>query len=86
MGVRQEAALMDFAGDSRRGNAWAAQRYAAARRAGKRHPHAQRILARSCAHIIWRCWQDGVPYDNARHRALQRITEDGNGPVAHERT
>ena len=21
---------------------------------------------------MWQCWQDGVPYDPARHRALQR--------------
>jgi len=24
-------------------------------------------------HVIWRCWQDGVAYDPARHRALQTV-------------
>jgi transposase len=66
-------ALCDFAGDSWRGNPWAEQRYRELRASGKRHPHAERILARSWAHIIWRCWQDGVPYDPSRHTALQRL-------------
>jgi len=26
------------------------------------------ILARSWIRILWRCWQDGVPYDLTRHR------------------
>ena len=42
-------------------------------RRGKTHPHAERILARSWAHIIWRCWQDHTPYDPARHGAHQRL-------------
>jgi len=66
-------ALCDFAGDSWRENAWAEQRYRQLRASGKRHPHAERILARSWAHIIWRCWQDHVPYDPARHGAAQRL-------------
>jgi transposase len=68
-------ALCDFAGDSWRGNAWAEARYRQLRADGKRHPHAERILARSWAHIIWRCWQDHVPYDPTRHRAHQRLTQ-----------
>jgi transposase len=66
-------ALIDFAGDSRFDNDWAADIYDRARRRGKRHPHAVRILARAWVYVIWRCWQDGVPYDPARHQALQRI-------------
>jgi transposase len=66
-------ALTDFAGDSWRGNAWAAHRYRQLRADGKTHPHAERILARSWAHIIWRCWQDGVAYDPTRHGAYQRL-------------
>lgn len=68
-------ALCDFAGDSWRGNAWAEQRYRQLRAAGKSHPHAERILARSWAHIIWRCWQDHTPYDPARHGGHQRLTQ-----------
>lgn len=69
-------ALCDFAGDSWRANAWAEARYRRLRADGKRHPHAQRILARSWAHIIWRCWQDHTPYDPARHRAYQRLLNE----------
>jgi transposase len=67
-------ALMDFAGDSRHANLWADHRYRELRAAGKRHPHAERILARSWCHIIWRCWQDHTPYDPAKHGALNALT------------
>ena len=66
-------ALCDFAGDSRHANAWAQHRYQSLRADGKRHPHAERILARSWAHIIWRCWQDHTPYDPTQHRAHQQL-------------
>jgi transposase len=66
-------ALCDFAGDTRNGNEWARQRYQQLRADGKSHPHAERILARTWTHIIWRCWQDHTPYDPARHGALQRL-------------
>ena len=65
-------ALIDFAADSRQGNAWAADVYRRARARGKRHPHAVRILARAWLGVIWRCWQDHSAYDPARHQALQR--------------
>jgi transposase len=66
-------ALIDFAQDSRRANAWAAELYARARARDKTHPHAARILARAWIHVIWRCWQDRAPYDPDRHHALQRV-------------
>ena len=66
-------AVIDFAGDSHHANAWAADLYAKARARGHDHPHATRILARAWLHIIWRCWQDRVPYDPAKHNALQRL-------------
>ncbi len=75
--MKLRAALCDFAGDSWQGNAWAENRYRELRDSGKRHPHAQRILARSWVHVIWRCWQDHVPYDPARHAAFQRLMVDG---------
>lgn len=67
-------AICDFAGDSWRANQWAAHRYHELRAAGKTHPHAERILARSWTHIIWRCWQDNTAYDPTRHGAHQRLT------------
>jgi transposase len=69
-------ALCDFAGDTMRASPWADQRYRALRASGKSHPHAERILARSWAHIIWRCWQDATAYDPTRHRAAQRLTHE----------
>jgi transposase len=66
-------AVIDFAGDSHHANAWAADLYAKARARGHDHPHATRILARAWLHIIWRCWQDQVPCDPAKHNALQRL-------------
>jgi transposase len=66
-------AVTDFAGDSRLANPWAADLYQRAIDRGHDHPHAVRILARAWLDILWRCWQDRVPYDPARHHALQRV-------------
>ena len=67
--------LCSFAGDSRKGNEWAAHRYNQLRAEGKRHPHAERIMARTWTQIIWRCWQDHQPYDPSRHGALQALRQ-----------
>lgn len=66
-------ALIDFTEDSRFANDWAASVYAGAIARNKTHPHASRILARAWVYVLWRCWQDHVPYDPARHRALQQV-------------
>ena len=71
--TRLRNALCSFAGDSRNANDWAAHRYRQLRADGKRHPHAERILARTWTQIIWRCWQDNRPYDPAHHGALRRL-------------
>jgi transposase len=68
-------AVIDFAGDSHHASPWAADLYARARARGHEHPHAVRILARAWLHVIWRCWQDGVPYDSTKHRALQAVLD-----------
>jgi transposase len=60
-------AVMDFAGDSRHASPWAAAIYNRHRADGKTHQHTTRILARAWIRVIWRCWQDGVAYDPARH-------------------
>jgi transposase len=75
-------ALCDFAGDSRRANPWAADLYAKATARGCDHPHAVRILARAWAHIIWRCWQDNVPYNPAAHGALQTLLKQDQPTAA----
>jgi transposase len=66
-------ALIDFAQDSRFASPWAAKVYGDAIARHKTHPHAGRILARAWVYVLWRCWQDRVPYDPARHRALQQV-------------
>jgi transposase len=65
-------ALTDFADDSRHANPWAADLYNRARARGMRHPHAVRVLARAWTGVIWRCWQDAMPYHPDRHGALNR--------------
>ncbi len=66
-------AVIDFAGDSHHENPWAADLYQRARVRNHDHSHAVRILARAWLHVIWRCWQHGVPYEPANHHALQRV-------------
>lgn len=67
------AALIDWAQDTPRGNAWAADTYQRARARGCRHPHAARILARNWTRVLWRCWTDHTPYDPQRHGRLQQL-------------
>lgn len=71
---RFRQAITTFADNSRHQSPWAAHIYNQARATGKDHPHAVRILARAWIRIIWRCWQDGVPYDPAQHGAATKIT------------
>lgn len=70
---RLRRALTTFADNSRHASRWAALVYQRARARGCRHQHAIRILARAWARVLWRCWQDGVPYDVCRHRAAQAL-------------
>jgi transposase len=52
---------------------WAARLYADARRRGKHHPHAIRILARAWLRVMWACWHTDTAYDPAKHRSEQRL-------------
>jgi len=72
-GKQLRDALCDFAGDSRRASPWATALYDKAIARGCDHPHAVRILARAWTHVIWRCWQDNLPYDPAAHSSLQAL-------------
>jgi transposase len=67
------AAVSVLADSSRHHNPWAADIYQRARARGHDHPHAIRILARASLRVIWRIWQDGNPYDPARHGNLNRL-------------
>lgn len=69
---RLRAAFGTLADSTRHWHPWAQDLYAAARARGHDHPRALRTLGRAWCRIVWRCWQDGVPYDPARHHALQQ--------------
>ncbi len=70
---RLRLALTTFADNSRHASAWAAQVYQRARTRGCDHPHATRILARAWLRVLWRCWQDRLPYDAAHHRSAHSL-------------
>jgi transposase len=70
---RARTALHAFADNSRHASPWAAKLYADARRRGKHHPHAIRILARAWLRVMWACWHTNTAYDPAKHRGEQRL-------------
>jgi transposase len=72
---RFRQAMTIYADNSRHASPWAANIYANARAAGKDHPHAIRVLARAWTRVIYRCWQDGVPYNPEHHGAAQRLAD-----------
>jgi transposase len=65
--------LCVLADSTRHWHPWAGDVYARARARGQDHPHAIRTLGRAWCRVLWRCWQDGVPYDPARHGNLNRL-------------
>lgn len=69
-------ALIDWAQDTPRANAWAQDTYRRARDRGCRHPHAARILAQAWTRILWRCWHDQVPYDPDLHGRLNILQQE----------
>jgi transposase len=70
------AALIDWAQDTPRANAWARDTYDRARARGCRHPHAARILAQNWTRILWRCWHDHTPYNPELHGRLSTLTQE----------
>lgn len=65
--VRQS--FHEFASQSIRWCPWARAYYAQQRARGASAQQAIRALAFKWIRILWRCWQDGVPYDDARYTA-----------------
>lgn len=61
-----------LADSTRHWHPWAHDVYQRAIDRGCDHPHAIRILGRAWTRVLWRCWQDSVPYDPTQHRALAR--------------
>ncbi len=63
--------FQEFAHHSIQQCRWARAFYQQQRHRGKTHHAAVRSLAFKGIRILWRCWQDHTPYDNARYeRAL----------------
>jgi transposase len=69
---RLRDAFCVLADTTRHHNPWAHRLYADARARGHDHQRAIRTVGRAWSRVLWRCWQDGVPYDPERHTALQR--------------
>ena len=70
---RLRVAVANLADSTRHWHPWAREVYLRARARGQDHPHAIRTLGRAWIRVLWRCWQDRVPYDPGRHRNLNRL-------------
>jgi transposase len=70
---RLRDSVATLADSTRHWHPWAREVYWRARARGQDHPHAIRTLGRAWLRVLWRCWQDGVAYDPALHRNLQRL-------------
>ena len=65
--------FVEWAGQTVPKCAWAKAYYRQQQQAGKRHQTILRSLAFKWLRILWRCWHDRVPYDEARYlRALNQ--------------
>jgi hypothetical protein len=59
--------FVEWAGQTIPKSAWAKAYYQQQKRSGKRHQTILRSLAFKWLRILWRCWQDRLPYDEARY-------------------
>jgi transposase len=73
----------EFAAFSRLKSVWARAYYQRQRDAGKGHHAAVRALAFKWIRILFRCWQDRTPYDEARYL---RCLEQRNSPLVQSAT
>jgi transposase len=70
---RLRLAVATLADSTRHWHPWAKEVYRRARARGQDHPHAIRTLGRAWIRVLWRCWQDGVPYDATLHGNSHRL-------------
>lgn len=59
--------FVEWAGQTVPKCAWAKAYYRQQKRAGKRHQTILRSLAFKWIRLLWKCWQDRVPYNEARY-------------------
>ncbi|MQA76568.1 MAG: IS110 family transposase [Solirubrobacterales bacterium] len=74
---RLRDAVSCLADSTRKHHPWARGVYRAATERGLDHPHAIRVLGRAWLRVLWRCWQDGIPYDPSKHGNLRRLQPEG---------
>lgn len=74
---RLRLAVATLADSTRHWHPWAKEVYRRARARGQDHPHAIRTLGRAWIRVLWRCWQDRVPYDAARHGNFRQLQMAG---------
>jgi transposase len=74
---RLRDAVACLANSTRHTHPWARSVYLDARARGLEHPHAIRVLGRAWLRVLWRCWQDGVAYNPAKHGNLIRLQPVG---------
>lgn len=74
---RLRDAVACLANSTRHTHPWARSVYLDARARGLEHAHAIRVLGRAWLRVLWRCWQDEVPYDPAKHGNLRRLQPAG---------
>jgi len=70
---RLRDAVVTLCDATRHWHPWAHGVYERARGRGCDHPHAIRVLGRAWLRVLWRMWQDGVPYNPACHGAMQAM-------------
>lgn len=71
--VFQRQTFVEWAGQTVLYSTWARAYYLQQKRRGKEHPTILRSLAFKWIRILWRCWQNHEPYDEARYlEALKR--------------
>jgi transposase len=74
---RLRVAVATLADSTRHWHPWAREVYRRARARGQDHPHAIRTLGRAWIRVLWRCWQERVPYDPTRHGNLRDLQTAG---------
>lgn len=74
---RLRDAFATLANATRHRHPWARDVYRRAVARGCDHPHAIRVLGRAWVRVIWRMWQDGTPYDPAKHGGLRHLNAVG---------
>lgn len=64
--------FVEWVNQARRFSAWSQVFYEQQKQAGKSHQKAIRALAYKWGRILWRCWQDNIPYDEEKYVAALR--------------